>query len=131
MNEQMRARILAGVAIVTLAVLSLLAGGDARGQQECSADVRASLSGKEQRGTGVEWTFRVDVSSSASCADVGFALIVDERTRDGKTTERRIGFRKRVQSRSSKSRVVRYTEVDGVSLQRWRFESTSCSPCPR
>ena len=125
----LRSRWTGVVAGASLAALLAAAGLPAPAAVPCQADVRATEGSERDFGDFKEKSFRVEISSSASCGKVYVDLIATERLFNGeliKTTNR--DFRK-VSGGASTTYDFRYKIAPDSTLLDWKFEVDRCIVC--
>jgi hypothetical protein len=95
---------------------------------DCNANVSGTLHTTKDRGSVVEYIFRIDARTHASCAKVDAVLKVWE-SDGGEELERTVPVRLKVRSGEIKARKVTVRVDKGKKLTRWEFHTNSCQVC--
>lgn len=95
---------------------------------ECNATVNGTLHTTKDRGAVVEYIFRIDARTHASCGKINAVLKVWESDGGGEL-ERSIPVRVKVRSGEIKARKVTVRVDKGKKLTRWEFITNGCQVC--
>jgi len=114
---------LIGITFIT-SLLCLAAPVAVLGEDDCTADVRATLEHEEQ----TRLQFSVEVSTSASCAKIEYDLIIEEQTSDGQAKRvRKIRYVKL--NDGSLTELVEHKLPPGHRMLSYEAKVEKCMPC--
>ena len=115
--------------IVVLGLALFLSPAALFAQDDCTADIRASVKRKEASQTHKKYTVRIDVSAQMKCAKVRFNIIVIEEDLSGEQFEVRIAKKVRIRDSRTVTQKFDYKLKKGQSVAEARIEQTGCEIC--
>jgi len=115
--------------IGVLALALFLSPATLVAQDDCTADLRGTVTRKEADKEHTKYTARIDVAAQMKCAVVRFDVVVIEEDRAGEKTEIRIPKKVKIRDSRSVAQKFDYKLHKGIKVADARVEQTSCKIC--